>query len=99
MLKSSLPDDVKVNITIDDIRLRSKLSIFETIGSHKKSFFFYTVLGFTQYQMGPLSDIEGFVQLIPGTYKGDEPLNMTGVEIKVQLKSDCIKGSIVNGVR
>ena len=39
MLKSLLPDDVKVNITINDIRLRSNLTTNKTIRFTKKSFF------------------------------------------------------------
>ena len=56
MLKSLLPDDVKVNITIDDIRLRAKLTTNRTIRFTRKSFF-YTILGFTQSNSGPLNEI------------------------------------------
>ena len=97
MLKSSLPDEVKVNITIDDIRLRSNLTTNKTISFTKKSFL-YTLLGFNQSHPGPLGDIEGFVQLIPGTYKRDKPFNITGND-KIHLKCDCINGSILNGIR
>ena len=38
-----------------------------------------------------------FVQLTPGTYKSDEPINITGID-KIRLKRDCIQGSIVNGI-
>ena len=47
---------------------------------------------------GELGDIEGFIQLIPGSYKSDKPINITGID-KVHLKCDCIQGSIVNGIR
>ena len=67
MLKSLLLDDIKVNITIDDIRLRSKLSNNETIRFTEKNLF-YTIFGFSENQSGPLSDIEELVQSIPGTY-------------------------------
>ena len=60
-----------------------------------KTSFFYTLLGFTQSHLGPLGDIEGFIQLIPGKYKSNIPLNIE----KIHLKCDCIYGSIVNGVR
>ena len=60
MLKSLLPDDVKVIFTSDDFRLRSKLGINKTIEFTKKSF--YTVLGFTHSHSGGLGDIEGFIQ-------------------------------------
>ena len=39
MLKSLLPKEVKVNITIDDIRLKSNLTTNKTIKFTKKSFF------------------------------------------------------------
>ena len=92
-----LPDNVKVNITIDDIRLQSNLKINQTLIFTEKSFF-YTILGFTQSRSYPLDDIDGFYQLIAGSYKSDKPINITGTD-KVHLKCDCIQGSIVNGVR
>ena len=45
-LNHILPDNVKVNITIDDIRLKSNLRINQTLLFTEKSFF-YTILGFT----------------------------------------------------
>ena len=90
-----LPDNVKVNITIDDIRLKSNLKINQTLLFTEK---FYTILGFTQSRSYPLDDIDGFYQLIAGSYKRDKPVNITGVD-KIHLKSDSIQGSIVNGVR
>ena len=36
--------------------------------------------------------------MIAGSHKSDKPINITGTD-KVYLKSDCINGSIVNGVR
>ena len=38
-IKSLVPDDVKVNITIDDIRLGSNLTTNNTIRFIKRSFF------------------------------------------------------------
>ena len=96
-LKHILPDVVKVNITIDDIRLKSNLKINQTLIFTEKSFF-YTILGFTQSRSYPLDDIDGFYQLIAGSYKSDKPINITGID-KVHLKCDCIQGSIINGVR
>ena len=92
-----LPDNVRVNITIDDIRLKSNLKINQTLIFTEKSFF-YTVLGFTQSRSYPLDDIDGFYQLIAGSYKSDRPINITGID-KIHLKCDCIQGSIVNGIR
>ena len=94
-LKHILPNNVKVTITIDDIRLKSKLKNNQTLIFTNKSFF-YTLLGFTQSQQGPLNDIEGFYQILPGSYEGDRPISITGFD-KVHLKCDCIQGSIVNG--
>ena len=96
-LKYILPDNVKVTITIDDIRLKSNIKTNQTLIFTEKSFFF-TILGFTRSQSYPLDDIEGFYQLIAGSYKGDRPINITGID-KVHLKTDCIQGSIVNGKR
>ena len=59
---------------------------------------FYTILGFTQSHSEPLSDIQGFVQLIAGTFKSNRPINVTGID-KVHSKCDCINGSVVNGVQ
>ena len=96
-LKYILPDNVKISVTIDDIRLKSNLKTNQTLIFTEKSFF-YTILGFTQSRSYPLDDIDGFYQLIAGSYKSDKPINITGID-KVHLKCDCIEGSIVNGVR
>ena len=92
-----LPDNVKVNVTIDDIRLKSNLKINQTLIFTEKSFF-YTISGFTQSRSYPLDDIDGFYQLIAGSYKSDKPINIMGID-KIHLKCDCIQGSIVNGIR
>ena len=96
-LKYILPDKVKVNITIDDIRLKANLKTNQTLIFTEKSFF-YTILGFTRSRSYPLDDIDGFYQLIAGSYKSDRPINITGID-KIHLKCDCIQGSIVNGIR
>ena len=96
-LKYILPDNVKVNITIDDIRLKSNLKTNQTLIFTERCFF-YTILGFTQSRSYPLDDIDGFYQLIAGSYKSDKPINITGID-KIHLKCDCIQGSIVNGIR
>ena len=36
--------------------------------------------------------------MIAGSCKTDKPINITGID-KIQLKCDCIQGSIVNGIR
>ena len=97
MLDNLLPNEVKVNITIDDIRLKSNLTTNRTITITKRSFF-YIILGFTQSHSGPFRVMEGFVQLIPDTYKSDKPTNFLGID-KIHLNCDCIQGSIVNGIR
>ena len=96
-LKHILPDNVKVNITIDDIRLKSNIKNNQTLIFTEKSFF-YTILGFTQSRSYPLDDIDGFYQLIAGSYKSIKPINITGID-KIHFKCDCIQGSIVNGIR
>ena len=97
ILKYILPDNVKVSVTIDDIRLKSDLKTNQTLIFTEKSFF-YTILGFTRSQSYPLDDIEGFYQLIARSYKSERPINISGFD-KIHLKSDCIQGSIVNGIR
>ena len=52
-------------------------------------------MGFTKPNSGPLSDIEGFITLIPYTYSINKPNNITGID-KIHLKSDRIIGSIVH---
>ena len=94
-LKHILPDNVKVSITIDDNRLKSNLKIIQILLFTEKSFF-STILGFTQSRSYPLDDINGYYQLIPGLYKSNKPINITGID-KIHLKYDCIQGSIVNG--
>ena len=96
-LRHILPSNVKVNITIDDIKSKSILKTNQTLIFTEKSFF-YKNLGFTQSHSCPLDDIDGFYQLIVGSYKSDRPINITGID-KIHLKFDCIEGSIVNGVR
>ena len=96
-LKNILPNNVKIDINIDERKYKTDLKINQTLIFTNKSFF-YTILGFTQSHSYPLDDIDGFYQLIAGSYKSDNPINITGID-KVHLKFDCIQGSIVNGVR
>ena len=65
MLKSLLPKEVKVNNTIDDIGKKSNLNTNQTSVFIIKSFLLI-FLGSTEPHSGPLGDIDGFVQLIPG---------------------------------
>ena len=58
-LQYFLPDNVKVNVTIDDVRLKSNLKTNQTLIFTEKSFF-YTILGFTRSYCYPLDDIDGF---------------------------------------
>ena len=96
-LKKILPDNVKINITIDEKKYKSNLKINQTLIFTNKNFF-YTILGFTESHSYPLDDLEGFYQLISGLYEGNKPNNITGID-KVHLKCDVVDGSIVNGVR
>ena len=65
-LEFLLPIFLKVNNTIDDFWLRSSLNIIQTLIPTKKSFFFYSIFGFTELQSGHWNEIEGFIQLSPG---------------------------------
>ena len=96
-VKFILPDNVKVSVTIDGVRLKSKLKVIQTLIFTEKSFFF-TILSFTRSRSYPVDDIEGFYQLIAGSYKSDKPIKGTTIE-KIHLKCDCIQGSVVNGIR
>ena len=96
-LKNILPDNVKINVSIDERKYKTDLKINQTLIFTNKSFF-YTILGFTQSHQGPLNDIEGFYQILPGSYKSDKPVNITGID-KVNLKCNVVEGTIVNGVR
>ena len=92
----------KISVTIDEKKYKSNLKINQTLIFTNKSFFytiFYTI-NYTSFipHSYPLDDIDGFYQLIAGSYKGDKPINITGLD-KVHLKCDCIDGSIVNGIR
>ena len=66
-LKYILPGNVKVNVTIDDVRRKSNLKTNQTLIFTEKSFF-YTIIGFTRSRYYPLDDIDGFYQLIAGSY-------------------------------
>ena len=95
--KNILPDNVKISVTIDEEIFKSNLKINQTLIFTDKRFF-YTILRFTRSHFYPLDDIDGFYQLIAGSYKSERPNNITSVD-KGHLNCDCINGSIVNGVR
>ena len=95
--KHILPDNLKVGVSIDDVRLKSNLKIIQTLIFTKNSIF-YTILGFTKSHNYPIDDIDGFYQLIAGSFKGDRPFNITGID-EVLLKCDCFNGRFVNGTR
>ena len=97
MLKSLIPDEKKVTITINDFSFKSNLTTNKTIRFSEKRFF-YRIFGFIQSHSGELGDIERFIQLTPGTYKSEQPNNNTGID-KVHLKCNVINGSLVNGIR
>ena len=96
-LKNILPNNIKINVSIDERKYKTNLEINQTLIFTNKSFF-YTILGFTQSHQGPLNNIQGFCQTLPGSYKSDKPINITGID-KVHLKCNVVDGSIVNGVR
>ena len=92
MLKSLLPNKVKVNSAIENIRLISNKTNNKT-NRFTQKIFFRTILGLTQSQWVVLGDIEGFINLIPGTYKS---VNLT--ILLESIKFIWIQ-SIVNEVR
>ena len=97
MLKSILPDNVNLNVTID-IRLRSSLTTNKTMRFTKKSFS-YTILDFTRSHSGILNDPpEEYIQITPETYKSEKPINIIGID-KIHSKCHCLNGSILNGIR
>ena len=96
-LKNILPNNVKIDIIIDERKYKTDLKINQTLIFTNKSFF-YTILGFTRSHSYPLEDIEGFYHLIAGLYKSERPISNTGID-KVHLKCGCIDGSIMNGTR
>ena len=97
MPKLILPKNMKLTITIDDIRTKSNLKPNRILIFTKKSFF-YTNLGVIQSHLEELGDIDGFFQLTPGLYKSEKPSKITGTD-KALLKCDCNKCSTLNGVR
>ena len=88
---------MKVSVKIDGARLKSNLKFNQTLIITEKSIF-NTILGFTLSRSYPLDEIDGFYQLIAGSYKSDRPIHITGMD-KVHLKCDSLQGSIVNGIR
>ena len=98
MLKSLIPDEVKANVIVDDLRIRSSLATNKTKRATKKSFFF-TILEFTQSHSDSLNNLlKGDFQIIRERYKCNKRINITGFQ-GVHLKYDCIKGPFVNSVR
>ena len=79
MLKFLFLKQIKVNITTDDLRSKSNLKNNQT-SIFTKNLFFYTKLGFTRSHSEVLDDIDGFIQLIPGSYRSDRPINITGID-------------------
>ena len=97
ILKSLFPGEVKVNITNDDIRLKSNLNNTTTIRFTTKSFL-YTKLIFSQPHSGPLGDNRGLHQLLPASYNRNRPINITRSD-KIILKCDCNEGSAIKGIQ
>ena len=95
-LEEILRHNVKIKVTIDNIRLKSNLKIIQTLIFTEKSFF-YTNLGFKKSHSYPLNDIDGFYQLLAGSYKSEKTINITRID-KNHSKSDCFNGSILNGL-
>ena len=88
IFKNILPNNVKIDISIDERKYKTDLNTNQILLFTKKSFF-YTILGFTQSRSYPLDDIDGFYQLIAGSYKSNKPINITGID-KVHLKCNAM---------
>ena len=82
---------------LEESKTKLLQQIDQTLIFTEKSLF-YTILGFTRSQSYPLDDIDGFYQLIAGSYKSDKPYNFNGID-KIQLKCDYLRGSIVNAIK
>ena len=81
MLKSLLPNELKLDITIYDIRLRSNLRTIKTIKFSRKKLFGHTTLGFTQSHSGPSNDLpKRYFQKITNSCKNERPINITAIE-------------------
>ena len=65
-LNYTSPNNVKVIVTKDDVRLISNLEINQTLIFTEKSFLYF-LLGSTRSCSSPLDDINGFHQLIAGS--------------------------------
>ena len=96
-LKNILPDNVKIIVTIVEKKYKTNLENNQSLIFTNKSFV-YTIPGFTRSHSYPIDDIDGFYQLIAGSYKSDKPINITGID-KVHLRRNCIQGTIMNGTR
>ena len=83
-LKHILPNNVELSVTMDDVRLKSILKSNQTLVFNNRRFF-YTILGFTRSHSYPLDDIDGFYQMIAGSYRSKKPFNFTGID-KIHLK-------------
>ena len=77
MLKSLLPSEKKVNITIVDIILRSKLTTNETLKFKEKSIFF-RLLGLTHSHSDlPNDPPKGYIQKKPETIELKNPIRIS----------------------
>ena len=80
---SLLNSDLKINIKIDTISMKSILTTSYSIYFNSE---LNTLLGFTK------------TDYTAGTHKSEKPVMITTTD-KVHLKCDCVDGSIVNGIR
>ena len=81
ILRCLLPDNVKINMTIDDIRLKSFLTTKKSNTFTIKSFLYYNRIYSISFRLG---DNEDFVQLIPDLYKNDKLISIKAID-KVHL--------------
>ena len=95
MLKYLIPKAVEVDLTFDDIGLRSLINTNKTI-KFTKSLYSYRKLGFTQPHLRVSDAFEGFINKIHGTYKIEQANNIAGID---KIFQNCTNGSIVNSIR
>ena len=100
MIESLLPNDIKMNVTLENIRMRTNLTIrsISTIPKDpsvkftKKSFF-HTFSGL----MVPL-DLNEFIQEEAGSHKGEKRILITRIN-EVHMRCNWINGSFLRGAR
>ena len=100
MVESLHPNNIKMNVTLEYIRMRTNLTIRSTSTIPKnatvkftKNFFFHTFLSF-RVRLDP----NEFIQEEAGSHKDEKCILFTRID-EVQMKCNWINGSLVRGAR